>query len=133
MDEPSSFSWYTVLIAIISGLAASLATPIVSHLFQNKKDTHNRKQRILDEISNKVSEVVTKGYDYILNDPSEYKAHFYKSSNQLEGLGEIELANNIREFMLVWESLNRVITKDEKDDIVYLRKLGKLITTTKVK
>ena len=125
----NELTWSTIIIAAVSGLAASLASPVVNHFIQNRRDTHNRKQRILDEVANKVAEVVTKGYDYILNEPSITEPHFYKSANRLDGMGKTKLADSIREFMDLWKYLHN------KNDTVKMKRadeLAKFITTTRI-
>lgn len=107
----------TIILAIISGLAASLASPIVNDFIQNKRNLNSRKQRILDSVTDKISKI-------IVMDPIEYgineneHAHLYKSSNQLEAMGEIKLAEKIRKFVETWGGIkdynNLLINKGTK-------------------
>jgi hypothetical protein len=129
--------WLTIIIASISGgLMGGLLNPFVSSHIQKQKDIHNRKQRILDEISGIISEIVIADFGTTLTTP-RHRAEIYKYSNQLLGLGLIELSTKISLFLDYWDELRTprpyTVRKDLTHIRKYARKIAEEISSYKIK
>lgn len=103
------FGWNRLTIDItllvfgfFSGIITSYAQGWVNYHFKVKQDKRSRTQKIIDKLSEIISQAVMEDWTSIDNGPDKHSKYIYKTENQLRALGQKKLANSLREFMNLW-------------------------------
>jgi hypothetical protein len=107
-----NFDWNRLTIDVVllglgflGGIVTSYAQGWVGYHFKVKQEKRSRTQRIVDQLSEIISQAVMEDWTSMNNGPSKHSKYIYKTENQLRALGHNKLANSLKEFMKLWYTM----------------------------
>ena len=93
------------VIGFAGGIFVTFMQGWVGVYFKERENKKSRTQKIIDQLSEVLSNTIGRDWTDLENNPNKYHSYVFKSEHQLRALGHSRLADLLKEFLQLWYTM----------------------------